>query len=368
MRILVFDNTQMIIRGNSLFCAEGTGAFVHELHSYGHQVTMFGQMVHDSNSSSSFDIQKAGVFTAGLTAKKGGRVINYLLLYLKATVYILKSDFAYFFYPTSYKYLGFVCSLFRKKFGLYIRGDEGFRDYVSKALYRRATAVFTVASLYTDYVNSINPNNIGHTIRPMISYVEDDIILDRHYSQKNTYNILFLCRIEKTKGIVELLNAVNVIEKNNHDKVKLTVVGAGDYFDKAKDVANSLKLNSIVSFYGNVNDEDRKRQFFLESDIYILPTYYKEGFPRTLYEAMIFGTPIITTFVSGIPSLMVDRKNCYRIETKSVDSIVESIEFAINNYEVMAQYARNATLTVKDVIRKDRLSHAGDVNSIISNL
>ncbi len=97
MKILVFDNTQMVIRGESLYCAAGTGIFVHELRSFGHEVTMFGQMVYDNNSSSSFDIQKAGVLTAGLTAKGGGKVINYLLLYLKASVYIVKSDFVYFF-------------------------------------------------------------------------------------------------------------------------------------------------------------------------------------------------------------------------------------------------------------------------------
>ena len=117
-----------------------------------------------------------------------------------------------------------------------------------------------------------------------------------------------------------------------------------------------------------MNNEEKKKRYYMESDIYILPTYYREGFPRTLYEAMIFGTPILTSFVSGIPSLMVDKFNCLKITERSVKSIEDGILFAINNYELMGTYANNATQTVLKVIDPKRLSHAQDVDRVIRHV
>ena len=122
-----------------------------------------------------------------------------------------------------------------------------------------------------------------------------------------------------------------------------------------------------MSFIGAVDDMDKLTDFYKTSDVYILPTYH-EGFPRTLYEAMIFGTPIITTFVGGISGLMKDGYNCKRIEPKSVDSIVVGLEFAFNNYDKMIQYAGNGQKTVIKIIDSSRLTHAEHLNQIIKSV
>ena len=83
---------------------------------------------------------------------------------------------------------------------------------------------------------------------------------------------------------------------------------------------------------------------------------------------MFFGTPILTTFVSGIPSLMVDGHNCKRIMEHSVKSIEDGLCFAMNSYDTMGIYANNATQTVLQVINPQRLSHAQDVDKVIRSI
>lgn len=367
MRILLFDNSQMVKRNNRYYCFSMTGGFAKELVDMGHKVTMYGQHIDDPNSISSFDIQKNGIKTAGLRRYKS-KLFSYLLLYLHATKYILTSDFVYFFYPTSYCYLPFVCKLFGKKYGLYVRGDYKIDNKLSLSLYRNAHIVFTVAQYFTDIVNAASNKNNGHTIRPMISYKTDDVLLDRKYVKKDKYEILFLCRIDKDKGIDELLSAAKTLIERDVKCFHITVVGDGAYLQTVREHVSSMVVEDYVSIKGQVNDEKKKKEFFMSSDIYILPTYYREGFPRTLYEAMVFGTPIITTFVSGIPSLMKDRYNCVRIQERSVDSIVEALLYAIENYETMGEYAHNATDTVLKVLDPKRLSHAQDVDKSIREL
>src|SRR5690606_19531454 len=107
------------------------------------------------------------------------------------------------------------------------------------------------------------------------------------------------------------------------------------------------------------------RNAYLRSDIYILPTYH-EGFPRTLYEAMIFGTPIITTFVGGISALMQNEVNCFEIQPKSVESIEEKLNFVMINYSATKGIVENGILTVRKIVDFNRSSHAAHLNQILN--
>lgn len=367
MNILLYDNTQMSVKNGHFYCASGTGNFAQELVELGNCVTMYGQQVEDSASTSSFDILSGGINVAGMKRYRS-KILSYLLLYLHSVKYIIKADFVYFFYPTSYRYLPFLCMLLGKKYGLYVRGDKDVDNSLSRFLYRHAYVVFTVAKLFTDMVNASSSKNNGFTIRPMISYTDKDIVTNRIYKKKENYNILFLCRLQKEKGLEDLLAAIRQLNNNNVRNFCLTVVGGGPYLETAKNKIVEFGIEDFVLLVGAVNDEEEKKEYFLNADLYILPTYYNEGFPRTLYEAMIFGTPIITTFVSGIPSLMEDGYNCIRIEEHSVESIIDALTFSMENYTYLGELAKHATNTVLQVLDSYRPSHAQDVNNAISSL
>lgn len=366
MNVLLYDNASMVIKSGRYYCASGTGKFAKELVELGHDVVMFGQQVENQASISCFDIVQNGIKVAGVKRHKN-KIVNYLISYIASVKYISKADFIYFFYPSSFRYLAIICILLKKKYGLYVRGDENIDDAVSHFLYKKAYVVFTVAQFFTDIVNKVNKNQVGHTIRPMIPYTDNDVELSRTYQNKRFYSLLFLCRIQKEKGVEELLNAVKLLREDGIDNFKLEIVGDGPYLDRTKELVDILDIKDAVSVEGAINDVNRLKHFYSEADIYVLPTYYREGFPRTLYEAMIFGTPVITTFVAGISSLMVDKYNCVRIEPRSADSIKEAIKSALESYETMGDYARNATNTVLAVVDHNRLSHAQDVDKAIRN-
>lgn len=365
MKILLFDNTQMIRREGRLYCVEGTGKFAKELVGLGNEVTMFGQNIVDPSSISNFDIEANGINVKSYSRGKV-KVWDYLKLYFHALLAASKSDFVYLFYPTSYSYFALLCSLFGIKYGLYIRGTVGVDSRISKMIYRKASFVCTVSDIFTNKVNSINKKGVAHTIKPMTPYSEKDIS-DRKYEILDCFNIMILCRIEKEKGICELLNAIATLQKKTQHSFHLNIVGDGGYLAAAKLMVDNLGINSYVTFIGAVNDKAEKRKWFESSDIYILPTYH-EGFPRTLYEAMIYGTPIITTMVGGIPALMKDGVNCLAIEKQSVDSIVEKMTYAMEHYDEMIRYALAAKETVLKVVDSHRPTHAQDVDRLVKTI
>lgn len=345
-----------------MYCVEGTGRFAKELVSLGHDVTMFGQNLKDPASISDFDIEANGINTQSYRRRKI-KILDYLILYFHAFVAAKKSDFVYLFYPTSYRYLILAFALFNIKYGLYVRGTIGIDSHVSKLIYKYASFACTVSDVFTNIVNSVN-KGAAQTIKPMTPYSERDII-DRDYKTPSVFNILVLCRIEREKGICELLNAIALLHRFTNDSYHLSIVGDGGYLAESRKIVEALGIEEDVSFIGAVSGKDEKRRWFEKSDIYILPTYH-EGFPRTLYEAMIYGTPIITTMVGGIPALMEDGVNCLAIDKQSVTSIVEKLRYAMDNYDRMIQCALNAKDTVSKVIDSQRPSHAQVVHHAIT--
>lgn len=368
MNILLIDNAAMAKDNNSRYYTNAlNGLFIDDLVECGNQLSAYQFTTESNKTISVYDLEEHKVRCVPVKSKKN-KILNYITAYIKIIPEIWKADFVYFYYPTSFKYATFLCRLFGKKYGLYIRGMLGVDNSLSHKIYKKAYTIFTVSDYFTNRVNEIVGRKVANTIRPMIPYTDDDIVNDRTYRQKPHYNLLFLGRIDKDKGIVELLNAMKELSQKKEYSVLLKIVGNGAFLPKAKQLCKDLGIEEFVSFEGSVHDDELKKRYYLDADAYILPTYH-EGFPRTLYEAMIFGSPIITTFVGGIPALMKDETNCFEIEPKNINSIVDKVDKLLTDYENIAnQLTSNARNTVAPIISKNRLTHGKDLNKILNNV
>lgn len=159
----------------------------------------------------------------------------------------------------------------------------------------------------------------------------DDTLLDgfsienrisRIASQKEI-QILFLARIEKTKGICETIRAVKKLSEA-HPNLHLTVAGDGGFMDSARQLTNKVRLENKVSFFGYVRGEDKK-SVFLNSDMYVFPTY-REGMPTSVLEAMAFGLPVITRPVGGLKDFFINGEHGFMTESKDPEIIAGLIE------------------------------------------
>ena len=362
MRILIIDNASVLQKNGHHFTNALNGIFINELKTYGNRLVYFQFEGVSENNISSFDLEKHGV-TCEIVALRKNKLYNYISAYAMAWKIIKTTDFVYLYYPNSFKFIAILCKLLHKPYGLYIRGMNGLDDKVSHYIYRQAYIVFTVSDYFTNMVNQITGRDIANTIRPMITYTDVDVIDGREYIEKEEYNILFLGRIAADKGLAELIQAAKQLHDKGY-KFMLKVVGNGEFAPKLSQMVADMGLRDFVSLEGPVYDNEKKAEYYKNSDLFILPTYH-EGFPRTLYEAMIFGLPIITTFVGGIPALMKDGENSKRIEPRSVDSIVDNLAYAMDNYLEMGKMAICASSMVSKIVDRNRLSHAQHLNQLL---
>lgn len=361
-KILIVPNAGLTFSDGDLTTEKSTGEFAQELTGLGNNVVIYGQILNDNNKIHVYKLLKNGFKVKGVFRKKN-KILNYVLLYLRIIPAIYKSDFVYFFYPTAFKYATIICWIFGKNYGLYVRGMNDLKGRLPNFIFRNSSAILSVSDYFTNYIGSVSSQKSIRTIRPMIDFKIEDIILDRKYISPKRFRLLYLGRMTSDKGVIELLHALKKLKVIGY-KFDLKLVGEGEYMKELIDLVSELELKENVSFEGAVFKPETIKQYFINSDCYILGSYH-EGFPRTLYEAMIFGTPILTTFVGGISALMQDRINCIEITPKSIESMYEALKLMMDDYTMLEPLAKNATETVFKILKERTLSHAADLNNLI---
>lgn len=148
-------------------------------------------------------------------------------------------------------------------------------------------------------------------------------------SDENEIIILFMSRFEAEKGMFELLEAFYKVQIHQ-PLVKLHLAGDGPERATIEKKISELGLQENVKLLGYLGGKE-KAQALLDADIFILPSYYPEGCPIALLEAMGAGLPIITTPVGGIPDIVSDGKNGILLTSHTPDAIEHGIEKMLEN-------------------------------------
>ena len=166
--------------------------------------------------------------------------------------------------------------------------------------------------------------------------------------------LLFLGRVASNKGIYEILDAIIRLKKNQHNNIKLLVVGPIASDEKNK-YMNYIKMNNLKKNILNFGAQKDVQKYYCASDIFILPSYL-EGLPLSLLEAMFSGLPCIASQVGGIPEVIIDGKNGLLIEPKSIDNLTQTITWCLNNWDKAEVIGANATKTIENRFSMERVT------------
>ena len=134
------------------------------------------------------------------------------------------------------------------------------------------------------------------------------------YGKTDFPTVLFLSRVHEKKSIETLIDAAAILLQRKI-QIRVLIAGTGEqsYIEQLQNRAASAGLQDAVSFLGMVVG-DLKLSLFAMADIFTLPTQ-QENFGLVYPEAMLCGTPVITTkgtdiwreLEEGGGALIVDR-------------------------------------------------------------
>lgn len=167
---------------------------------------------------------------------------------------------------------------------------------------------------------------------------------------------LFLSRLLKAKGIEEFCNAA-AQAKTEGLNASFFVYGQIDDSSLGVPAETLRKLDSdgIINYGGTVHDV---RNVLKESHVLVLPTYYREGLPRCIQEAMAIGRPVITTNSSGCYGIIKNEENGFIIKEKSKISLMHAVKwFCLNkdSFIFMSKESRKSAECHFDCNKSDYL-------------
>ncbi len=145
------------------------------------------------------------------------------------------------------------------------------------------------------------------------------------------FHFVFLSRYIAEKGLLELLEAFRCLTKKK-SFVKLLLAGDGPLRQEMTSWIKKNEMSEQVVLLDYLRDE-AKAQFLINGDCFILPSYYGEGCPNALLEAMAAGLAIITTPVGGIPDIIQESVNGILLDDISPITIARAMEEMIENEE-----------------------------------
>jgi glycosyltransferase involved in cell wall biosynthesis len=174
----------------------------------------------------------------------------------------------------------------------------------------------------------------------LIAEVNEEGIAQKfaEFLKQRKVNLLFLSRVEKSKGIYVLLEAYKQLKTYSDVNFTLTIGGDGFELEPVKMLIQKEGIEGVM-VKGFISGEEKK-QAFMQAHIFVFPSH-GEGMPNAVLEAMGFGLPVITTPVGGLIDFFENERNGYFTAINNQTELAEKIEKLITNRKMMQEIALN---------------------------
>jgi glycosyltransferase involved in cell wall biosynthesis len=184
------------------------------------------------------------------------------------------------------------------------------------------------------------------------SYIVNGSGVDlKHYSYKppntDSASFLMIARLINAKGIYEYYEAARIIHFL-YPNIQFKLIGALDNNIDAisSNLFNAIKSGKTIQYLGEVDDV---RPYINNASVVVLPSYYGEGIPRCLLEAMAMGRAIITCNSVGCKETVnfLTEINGFLVPVKNVAALVSAIEYYLLHPDIIVSHGLNGLLMAR---------------------
>jgi len=146
--------------------------------------------------------------------------------------------------------------------------------------------------------------------------------------------IIFVGRLSKEKGVIQLLKLVEILPKN----ITLLILGSGPLENLVKKTEQKFQNLKYLGF----KSKEETLEFIKGSDLLIHPSLV-EGISSTLLEAMVCKIPIIASDIPGNRELITNNENGILIDPNNVDLISQNIQELLSNKEKCSNFIQKSS-------------------------
>lgn len=164
--------------------------------------------------------------------------------------------------------------------------------------------------------------------------------------------LVSVARFSHQKNNLELIRAVEQINKLYSGSLQLNMVGDGPLLSEAQAYVTSHKLENDVHFLGRRTDVD---DILNLNDIFCLISNY-EGLPISIIEAMRAGMPIIASDVGGVNELVQDDVNGFLIPRGNISELVDKLKYILEHKELIKSMGEASRKIYEEEYTADKMN------------
>lgn len=150
-----------------------------------------------------------------------------------------------------------------------------------------------------------------------------DLLKQKLHLGPNDFLFCFVGRLNKDKGLIELLEAFETLPSHAH----LLLIGDIDHTAPVGDATLAvIRSNPRVHSLGFLGDI---RPALCAADLLVLPSY-REGFPNVLLEAGAMGLPVIASDINGCNEVIEPGVNGWLVPPRDAGALSEAMQLAMH--------------------------------------
>lgn len=149
-----------------------------------------------------------------------------------------------------------------------------------------------------------------------------------------TGNLLHVARLVEKKGTANLITAFSRIAWHHPDS-NLDIVGDGPLDAALREQAHTLGLGHRIHFHGSLPHEEVRRMLST-AHAFVLPSVTaangdREGLPISILEAMSTGTPVVSTYHSGIPEAIPSEEYGLLVQEDDLAALTDGLDAVLQS-------------------------------------
>ncbi len=184
---------------------------------------------------------------------------------------------------------------------------------------------------------SSNGINLSHYSLSEKIVADRELLIKKYNIPEDAFLIAFVGRVTKDKGIVEIIDALNVCIKRGAN-MKLIIAGPIEHQDPIpEDYYLQLETNPNIIYVGKQLDV---RPIYALAQTLVLYSY-REGFGNVVIEASSFGVPSIVADIPGLKDTTIHMETGLIVEPRNTKELADAIFRLYNDMNLAVKLGEN---------------------------
>lgn len=258
-----------------------------------------------------------------------------------------------------------ILKLFKKKIiyhlhnkGIAYNSKNRLNKYLYRFAFKNTKTILLSSYLYYDVMNYVSVKDVYFCSNGIPKSENFSLLKTKEPNTRQVCRLLFLSNIIIEKGVLVLLDACKILKEK---KINFECHFVGSWSDITEDQFKDIVLNYKISdnvFAHGKKYSDEKIEYFLQSDIFVFPTYYhNECFPLVLLEAMEHGLALVSTPEGGIPEIIIHGQTGFLVPQKNAEELANKLEILIKDSELCARMGKNGKKRFEELYTLDKFEH-----------